>query len=70
MGSERRGLLVLLKSSGATQSGTTQVTKAKPFSAPKAQVRETWGRVKSNQGGAGVGGMTIADFESNLDTSP
>ena len=41
--------------------------KAKPFPVSQAQVWEAWRRVKRNQGGAGVDGMTLADFEANLE---
>ena len=39
---------------------------AKPFPVTKRQVWEAWKRVKANQGGAGIDGQSIADFEARL----
>ena len=41
--------------------------QAKPFPITKRQVWEAYKRVKANQGGAGVDGQTVADFEQGLD---
>lgn len=40
--------------------------RTKPFPITKRQVWEAWKRVKANQGGGGVDGQTIADFEADL----
>jgi len=42
------------------------VTKTKPFSISKQVVWESYRRVKSNRGAAGVDGQSIKDFEVNL----
>ena len=42
------------------------VTEAKPFSISKQVVWESYQRVKSNRGAAGVDGQSIKDFEVNL----
>jgi RNA-directed DNA polymerase len=42
------------------------VARAKPFKIPKREVWEAYQRVRANQGGAGVDGQTIAEFEVNL----
>lgn len=39
---------------------------AKPFHIPKKLVWEAWLRVKANDGGPGVDGQTVEDFEVNL----
>ncbi|MDR4488236.1 MAG: group II intron reverse transcriptase/maturase [Nitrospirales bacterium] len=43
------------------------MTQAKPFPITKRQVWEAYKRVKAKQGGAGVDGQTVADFEEELD---
>ena len=43
--------------------------KTKPFPVTKRQVWEAWKRVKANQGGAGIDGQTIADFEADLENN-
>ena len=40
--------------------------KDKPFEIPKLLVWEAYERVKANKGAAGVDGMSIEDFESDL----
>ncbi len=40
---------------------------AKPFSVTQQQVWDAWKRVKENQGGAGMDGQSIAEFEENLE---
>ena len=42
------------------------MTQAKPFPITKRTVWEAWKKVKANQGGAGIDGQTIADFEADL----
>ena len=41
--------------------------KTKPFPVTKRKVWEAWNRVKANQGGAGIDGQSIADFEAKLE---
>ena len=43
--------------------------KTKPFPVTKRQVWLAWKRVKRNQGGAGVDGQTLADFEADLENN-
>ena len=43
--------------------------QTKPFSVTKRQVWEAWKRVKANQGGAGIDGESIGDFEANLENN-
>ena len=43
--------------------------KTKPFPVTQTQVWEAWKRVKRNQGGAGIDGQTIADFEADLENN-
>ena len=43
------------------------MTQAKPFPITQRQVWDAYKRVKANQGGAGVDGQTVADFEEELD---
>ncbi len=40
--------------------------KTKSYEIPKREVLRAWERVKSNQGSAGVDGISIAQFEANL----
>ncbi len=40
---------------------------AKPFPVPQQQVWGAWKRVKENQGGAGMDGQSISEFEENLE---
>ena len=40
--------------------------QAKPFPVTKREVWEAWKKVKANQGGAGIDGQTLADFEADL----
>lgn len=42
------------------------MNQAKPFPITKRQVWEAYKRVKANQGGAGVDGQTLAEFEMDL----
>ena len=42
------------------------LTKTRPFSISKQAVWESYRRVKSNRGAAGVDGQSIEDFEVNL----
>ena len=42
------------------------MSSAKPFPITKRQVWEAYQRVKANQGGAGVDGQTLAEFEEDL----
>jgi group II intron reverse transcriptase/maturase len=42
------------------------LSSAKPFPITKRQVWEAYQRVKANQGGAGVDGQTLAEFEEDL----
>jgi len=42
------------------------VSETKPFQIPKHLVYEAYKRVKANQGGAGVDGESLKDFESDL----
>ena len=42
------------------------MTQAKPFPITKRMVWEAWKKVKANQGGSGIDGQTIADFEADL----
>ena len=45
------------------------MTQAKPFPITQRQVWEAYKRVKANQGGAGVDGQTVAEFEEGLDNN-
>ena len=42
------------------------MSETKSFQIPKHLVYEAYKRVKANQGGAGVDGKSLKDFESNL----
>ncbi|MGB1109346.1 MAG: reverse transcriptase domain-containing protein, partial [Gammaproteobacteria bacterium] len=45
------------------------MTQAKPFSITKRQVWEAYKRVKANQGGAGVDGQTLKEYEDGLENN-
>jgi len=45
------------------------VTEAKPFPITKRQVWEAYKRVKTNQGGAGVDGQSLAEFAEDLENN-
>ncbi len=65
MGVERRGCIVWSYSL-INLRREESLDKAKPFSISKREVWEAFKRVKVNQGGAGVDGQTIAEFEGDL----
>ncbi len=45
------------------------MTQVKPFSITKRQVWEAYKRVKANQGGAGVDGQSIAEFDEDMENN-
>src|SRR5262249_1325081 len=65
MGLERRGCVVrpwpLAKRKREEPGG-----EAKPFQVPKREVWEALKRVQAKEGGAGVDGQSIAEYEANL----
>jgi hypothetical protein len=65
MGPEQRGCVVQPWPL-ANWKREEPVDEAKPFKIPKREVWEAFKRVKANQGGAGVDGQSIAEFEANL----
>ncbi|AWF80773.1 group II intron reverse transcriptase/maturase [Microbulbifer sp. A4B17] len=46
--------------------GEELTISAKPFNIPKRAVWEAWKQIKANGGGAGIDGITIEQYESNL----
>jgi RNA-directed DNA polymerase len=53
-------------SDAVNQRWEEPITKTKPFSISKQVVWEAYGRVRANQGAAGVDGQSIKDFEVDL----
>ncbi|EOW5481521.1 TPA: hypothetical protein ACNROZ_000900 [Escherichia coli] len=68
MSMERRGCVKQPeRTSQLSQSGRRKVCgQAKPFAISKWEVQAAFEKVKANQGGAGIDGVTLDDFEKDL----
>ena len=67
MGTERRNRVVPVDFLVNFAKEDEPVNEAKPFDIPKRLIWESYKRVKSNKGAAGVDGQSIREFDQNRD---
>lgn len=66
MRAERRGP-ALQRRRPVNPEGEEPVSEAKPFNIPKHLVRDAYRQVRANRGAAGVDGVSLAAFETDLE---